>query len=120
MAEVLHADTAAETIGYFCTEADVRDRLAAIEAPVLVLQGDRSWDGTKLDTSVDPSLDLIRERIPHVEVATLDAHPVHLILQKPEEAASRVAAFLGDAPARLQPSPRLPPDTARATEQDTS
>ncbi len=94
MAEVLHADTAAETIGYFCTEADVRDRLSVVEAPVLVLQGDRSWDGTKLDTSVDPSLDLIRERIPRVEVATLDAHPVHLILQRPEEAASRVAAFL--------------------------
>ena len=63
-----------------------------------MLQGDRSWDGTKLDTSVDPSLDLIRARIPQVEVATLDAHPVHLILQKPEEAAARVNAFLADHP----------------------
>jgi pimeloyl-ACP methyl ester carboxylesterase len=98
VAEVLHADTAAETIGYFCIGADVRDRLAAIKAPVLVLQGDRSWDGTKLDTSIDPSLDLIRDRIPRVEVATLEAHPVHLILQEPEEAASRVAAFLGAFP----------------------
>jgi pimeloyl-ACP methyl ester carboxylesterase len=98
VAEVLHADTAAQTIGYFCTEADVRDRLAAIEAAVLVLQGDRSWDGTKLDTSVDPSLDLIRERVRQVEVVTLDAHPVHLILQRPEEAAARVAAFLDEHP----------------------
>jgi pimeloyl-ACP methyl ester carboxylesterase len=98
VSEVLHAETAAQTIGYFCTQADVRDRLADITAPVLVLQGDRSWDGTKLDLSFDPSLDLLRERIARLQVATLEAHPVHLILQEPQRAASIVAEFLAAHP----------------------
>jgi pimeloyl-ACP methyl ester carboxylesterase len=92
--EVLHAENAAETIGYFCTEADVRDRLADVRAPVLLLVGDRSWDGTPLDTSIDPSLEAIRERIPQARVETLHAHPVHLILQEPERAAAIVQEFL--------------------------
>jgi pimeloyl-ACP methyl ester carboxylesterase len=94
VAEVLHAGTAAETIGYLCTEADVRDRLSAVEAPVLVLHGDRNWDGRPLTTSADTSLELLHTRIPHVKVETLHAHPVHLILQKPVEAAARATHFL--------------------------
>jgi pimeloyl-ACP methyl ester carboxylesterase len=97
-AEVLHADTAAATIGYCCTEADVRDRLGDIAAPVLVLLGDRSWDGSPLDLSVDPSLDLLRTSIPGVEVVTVHAHPVHLILQEPEETAAIVREFLARYP----------------------
>jgi len=98
VAEVLHADTAAQTIGYFCTEADVRDRLADVRAPLLVLLGDRSWDGSPLDTRIDPSLDLIRGHIPAAEVATLHAHPVHLIIQEPEQAAAIVRRFLAAHP----------------------
>ena len=74
------------------------DRLAAVEAPVLVLQGDRSWDGSELDTSVDPSLVLIRRAIAGVEVVTLHAHPVHLTLQEPDQASDRVTEFLAAHP----------------------
>ena len=98
LSEVLHADTAASTIGYFCREADVRDRLADIQAPVLALLGDRGWDGSPLDLSVDPSLDLLRRDVRRLEIATLHAHPVHLIVQEPEKAAGAVREFLARSP----------------------
>jgi hypothetical protein len=37
---------------------------------------------------------VIRDRIRQVDVATLHAHPVHLILQEPQEAAEHVTRFL--------------------------
>lgn len=94
VAEVMRPETAKATIGYFCTEADVRDRLERIRAPVLVLAGDRSWNGAHLDLDADRSLGLMRERLERIEVAVVHAHPVHLILQQPALCADLVRGFL--------------------------
>ena len=93
--EVLHASNISETIGYLCTEADVRDRLSEIRAPVFVLLGDRGWDGAPLPSGPNPSLDLLRRTVPGLEVATVHAHPIHLIVQAPGETAAAAAAFIG-------------------------
>ena len=94
VSEVLHEATVSETIGYLCTEADVRDRLAEIRAPVLVLLGDRGWDGSPLPSGPDPSLELLRRRVSRLEVATVHAHPIHLIIQAPDDTAGVAAAFI--------------------------
>jgi pimeloyl-ACP methyl ester carboxylesterase len=95
VAEVMRPATAAATIGYCCTRADVRHRLAEVRAPVLVLAGDRSWDGAPLDVEADASLALMRSAIERLEVAVVHAHPVHLIVQQPALCADIVRRFFG-------------------------
>jgi len=95
LAETMHPDTAAATAGYCLTEADVRADLGRISVPTLVLQGDHGWDGQPLAESDDPSLTLMRERIPHLEVVTIPgSHPAYVIAHKPEECAAVVREFL--------------------------
>jgi len=97
--EVSHPETVEALVGYGCLHADVRDDLAAIEAPVLVLRGEFGWDGTILDERDDPSLGLMRERIPGLEVATVPgAHPGYAVVQRPRECAAIVREFLGRHP----------------------
>jgi pimeloyl-ACP methyl ester carboxylesterase len=77
----------------------VRDDLASIEAPVLVLRGGQGWDGRPLDERDDHSLQLMRERVPNLEVATIEgAHPGYAVVQKPSECAAIVSEFLGRHP----------------------
>lgn len=99
--EVLHPETVAATVGYCLTEADVRDELAAIEAPTLVLQGSRTWDGRTIDISEDPSLQLMRERVRDLEVELIaDAHPGYVAAQKPAQYGAAARAFLERHPLR--------------------
>lgn len=94
--EVLHPETVATTVGYGCLHADVREDLWRIKAPTLIVQGNHTWDGEVLEMTDDSSLQLIRERIAHVEVAVIpDTHPAYVLVQKPEECAGAVRAFLG-------------------------
>lgn len=93
--EVLHPETVGATVGYGCLHADVREDLWRVKAPVLVVQGDRSWDGEVLDPAGDASLQLIRDRIPEVKVAVIaGTHPAYVLVQKPEECARAVQEFL--------------------------
>jgi 3-oxoadipate enol-lactonase len=91
--EVLHPETVAVTVGYGLTCADVRDDLGRIRAPVLVIQGDGGWAG---DAPVeDASLELMRERLPSLEVTVVPgAHPQYVLVQKPAECAQAAVAFL--------------------------
>jgi 3-oxoadipate enol-lactonase len=99
--EVSHAETVEALVGFGCLHADVRDDLASIEAPVLVLRGDLGWDGTPLEERDDASLQLMRERIPGLEVATVaNAHPGYAVVQRPRECAEVVREFLGRHPIR--------------------
>ncbi|HEY8582649.1 MAG TPA: alpha/beta hydrolase [Capillimicrobium sp.] len=99
--EVLHPETVAATVGHCLTEADVRDELAGIRAPTLVLQGDRTWDGRTLDPAEDPSLALMLAQVPDIEVHTVrDAHPGYVCVQKPAELAAAAVAFLDRHPLR--------------------
>ena len=99
--QVSRLETVEATTGYGCLHADVREDLAHITAPTLVLRGDQSWDGSLLDESADASLQLMRERVPRIEVATVpDAHPAYVIMQKPRECAEIALAFLGRHPLR--------------------
>ncbi|MHB1809863.1 MAG: alpha/beta fold hydrolase [Solirubrobacteraceae bacterium] len=99
--EVLHPETVAATVGYCLTQADVREELAGIEAPTLVLQGDRTWDGRTIDVSEDPSLELMRERVGNLEVQLIaDAHPGYVAAQKPAEYGAAARAFLARHPLR--------------------
>src|SRR5439155_8486951 len=94
--EVSHPETVAALVGFGCLYADVRDDLGAIEAPVLVLRGELGWDGSPVDENDDPSLVLMRERIPGLEVATVaGAHPGYAVVQRPRDCAEIVRAFLG-------------------------
>ena len=96
---VLHPETVAATVGYCLLEADVRDDLAAITAPTLVVQGSRTWDGRELEPADDPSLTLMRERIADLEVASIaDTHPGYVYVQQPERAAAAAEAFLDAHP----------------------
>lgn len=91
----LHPDTAAATVGYCLTEADVRDDLEHVAAPVLVLQGDQDWRGAKGDPEHDASLALMRERIEQLEVATVpDTHPGYVLIQQPDACVDRLGSFL--------------------------
>jgi pimeloyl-ACP methyl ester carboxylesterase len=93
--DVLDPDTVEWTVGYGLLHADVRTDLARITAPTLVLQGDRTWDGEPFDESRDASVALMRERIPSLEVATIEgAHPAYVLVQKPQECARVVREFL--------------------------
>jgi pimeloyl-ACP methyl ester carboxylesterase len=93
--EVLRPETVDDTVGYGLTRADVRDDLADVRAPTLVVQGALGWDGSVVEPGADPSLELIQERIPGVEVATIaDAHPAYVLAQQPEAAAAAVRRFL--------------------------
>jgi pimeloyl-ACP methyl ester carboxylesterase len=93
--EASHPETVEALVGYGCLHADVRDDLASIEAPVLVLRGEQGWDGAVLDERDDASLRLMRERIPGLEVATVaGAHPGYAVVQRPRECAAIVREFL--------------------------
>lgn len=93
--EVVHADTAARTVGYCLTEADVRDELPRIRAPFLVVQGDVGWAGERVDPDDDPSLALMREAMPQLEVAVIEgAHAGYVLAQEPQRCAATVLDFL--------------------------
>jgi pimeloyl-ACP methyl ester carboxylesterase len=99
LAETMHPDTAAATAGYCLTEADVRADLERISVPTLVLQGDHGWDGQPLEATDDHSLQLMRERIPQLEVVTVPgSHPAYVIAHKPEDCAAVVRDFLARSP----------------------
>ena len=90
--EVLHPETVAATVGYGLTRADVRDDLSRVEAPMLVLQGDLGWAGGKVEE--DASLELMRERVAHLEVEVIpDSHPQYVLVQRPEACAAAATAF---------------------------
>lgn len=94
--QVLHPETVEATVGHCLNEADVRDDLASIAAPTLVVQGDRTWDGRREPAERDPSLSLMLERIPSVEVAQIaDAHPAYVYVQQPGAVAAAARDFLG-------------------------
>lgn len=97
--EVLHPETVVATVGHCLTLADVRDELGAIQAPTLVLQGDRTWDGRKIDVTEDPSLQLMQQRIPQLQLCLIpDAHPGYVAAQKPKLFAAAAAEFLREHP----------------------
>jgi pimeloyl-ACP methyl ester carboxylesterase len=97
--EVLNPETVAATVGYCLLEADVRDDLASIDAPTLVVQGNRSWDGRELDPAEDPSLNLMRERVPRLDVAIIpDAHPAYVSVQRPDRVAAAAEGFFDAHP----------------------
>jgi len=77
----------------------VRDDLAKIEAPTMVIQGSRTWDGHDLDPADDPSLSLMAERIPSFEVASIpDAHPAYVFVQEPEAVGAAARRFFDAHP----------------------
>jgi pimeloyl-ACP methyl ester carboxylesterase len=93
--EVVHADTAARTVGYCLTEADVRDDLPGIRAPFLVVQGDIGWAGERVDPDDDPSLEVMRQAMPQLEVAVIPgAHAGYVLAQRPQECAETMLEFL--------------------------
>jgi pimeloyl-ACP methyl ester carboxylesterase len=97
--EVLHTETVERTVGYGLTQADVRDVLDRIRAPVLVVQGGQDWEGRPADIEADESLRLLRDQIPGLEVAIVpDTHPGYVLAHKPEECARAVRAFLARHP----------------------
>ena len=99
--EVVHADTAARTVGYCLIEADVRAELSRIRAPFLVVQGDIGWAGERVDPADDPSLALMRDEMPKLEVVVIEgAHAGYVLAQRPQDCAQAVLAFLGRHPLR--------------------
>jgi pimeloyl-ACP methyl ester carboxylesterase len=93
--QVLHSETVEATVGYGLIYADVREDLARVAVPTLVLQGDHGWDGRPLRPEDDHSLALMRERVPDLRVTVIaDSHPAYVIAHKPEECAGVVRAFL--------------------------
>jgi pimeloyl-ACP methyl ester carboxylesterase len=97
--EVVHVDTAARTIGYCLTEADVRVELPRIRAPYLVVQGDMGWAGERVDPERDPSLRLMRDAMPQLELAVVPgAHAAYVLAQQPRECAEAVRRFLAAHP----------------------
>ncbi len=97
--QVLHPETVEATVGHCLLHADVRDDLAGIVAPTLVVQGSRTWDGRDVDPDGDPSLVLMRERIADFAVASMpDAHPAYVFVQEPAAVAAAATAFLDAHP----------------------
>jgi pimeloyl-ACP methyl ester carboxylesterase len=97
--EVLHPETVEATVGYGLLRADVRDDLARVRAPTVVIQGNRTWDGRTLDEADDPSLALMRERIARFEVVNIpDAHPAYVLVQHPADCAHAAKVFLSRHP----------------------
>jgi pimeloyl-ACP methyl ester carboxylesterase len=92
-AEVMHAETM-EASRYCLLEADIRNLLPSVTAPLLVLLGDEGWGQWGAEPAEESSLALMRREIPSLEVAALAAHPIHMIVQKPRESAEAVASFL--------------------------
>jgi len=93
--EVVHEDTAARTVGYCLTEADVRAELSRIRAPFLVVQGDVGWAGERVDPDEDPSLELMRKAMPQLEVVVIEgAHAGYVLAQEPKRCAGTVLDFL--------------------------
>jgi hypothetical protein len=75
----------------------VRDDLARVQAPMLVLQGDLGWAGGPVE--VDASLELMRQRVPRLEVEIIpDSHPQYVLVQRPEACAAVATAFFGRHP----------------------
>jgi pimeloyl-ACP methyl ester carboxylesterase len=105
--EVLHVDTVERTVGYCLMEADVRDELSRIQAPVLVVQGDMGWAGEQIDPEDDPSLQLMRERIPQLELAVIpESHAAYVLAQRPAECSKVARTFLARHPiGEPRPSP---------------
>jgi pimeloyl-ACP methyl ester carboxylesterase len=98
--ETLHSNTVAATVGYCLTEADVRSDLERLTMPVLVLQGDIGWNGQR--PADDPSLALMRHRIPNLEVVVVEgSHPGYVLIQKPQECATVAAEFFTRALERM-------------------
>ena len=97
--EVLHPETVDRTVGHCLNEADVREDLAGIRSPTLVLMGDRTWDGRTIDPADDGSLTLMREEVSGLEVRLIaDAHPGYVAVQKPGEFGSAAREFLARHP----------------------
>ena len=97
--EVVHPDTVERTVGYCLTEADVRAELPRIAAPFLVLQGDVGWAGERVDPEQDPSLRLLRQSLPQLELAVIPgAHAAYVLAQRPRECADALLAFLAAHP----------------------
>jgi pimeloyl-ACP methyl ester carboxylesterase len=97
--QVLNPATVDATVGHCLLAADVRDDLARIAAPTLVVQGSRTWDGRDLDPGLDPSLRLMRERIARLELASIpEAHPAYVFVQQPAAVAAAATAFLDAHP----------------------
>jgi pimeloyl-ACP methyl ester carboxylesterase len=116
LSETMHQDTAAATAGYCLTEADVREDLARIAVPTLVLQGDHGWDGRPLAEGDDPSLALMRERIRGLEVVTVPgSHPAYVIAHKPQECADVVRRFAARTPVSV---PSTGPAAAEVDRQE--
>lgn len=93
--EVVHEDTAARTVGYCLTEADVRAELSSVRAPFLVVQGDVGWAGERVEPDDDPSLELMRKAMPQLEVVVIEgAHAGYVLAQEPERCADTVLDFL--------------------------
>jgi pimeloyl-ACP methyl ester carboxylesterase len=93
--ETVHADTVRSTVGYGLLEADIRDDLHRVQAPVLVLMGGDTLDGGPADLEADPSLAVIRERVADVEVDVIDgSHPSYVVVQHPERCAASVVRFI--------------------------
>jgi pimeloyl-ACP methyl ester carboxylesterase len=81
--QVSRLETVEATTGFGCLCADVRDDLARIQAPTSCSGASRSWDGSRLDEGADHSLQLMLERVPEIETATVpDAHPAYVVMQK--------------------------------------
>jgi pimeloyl-ACP methyl ester carboxylesterase len=96
---VLHPETVEATVGHCLLEADVREDLAKIEAPTMVIQGSRTWDGNELDPADDPSLSLMAERIPNFEAVSIpNAHPAYVFVQEPEAVAAAARRFFDAHP----------------------
>src|SRR5262245_54770905 len=97
--EVLHPETVEYTVGYGLTEADVRDELERVKAPVLVFQGGHDYEGRTRDASTDYSLGLMRERILDFQEVTIpETHPGYVLAHKPVECARIAREFLADHP----------------------
>lgn len=97
--QMLHPETVEATVGHCLLEADVREDLAAIVAPTLVIQGARTWDGRELDPAEDPSLSLMAERIANFEVASIpDTHPAYVFAQEPRQVAAVATRFFDAHP----------------------
>jgi pimeloyl-ACP methyl ester carboxylesterase len=93
--EVVHVDTATRTVGYCLTKADVRAELPRVRAPFLVVQGDVGWAGERVDPDDDPSLALMRDAMPQLEVAVIPgAHAGYVLAQRPQNCAETVLDFL--------------------------
>ena len=69
--------------------------LPRVRAPFLVVQGDVGWAGERVDPDDDPSLALMRDAMPQLEVAVIPgAHTGYVLAQRPQDCAETVLDFL--------------------------